>query len=108
MNVYLVNSTVRLTNAIVDSSGNPLVPIDMVLTIQDPSGCVTCIDMANMTTLSPGVFFYDVIAACPGTWTYNFSSTTGVFTTAAEAAFNVIESQIPAPTWTGAGGWQPT
>ncbi len=58
-NPYDVGDVVRLSTAITDSGGDPVVPGTLTLLVEDPAGDVEEIASGDMQNPSPGNYYYD-------------------------------------------------
>ena len=91
---YDIGQAVRLWGTF-EAGGIPTDPGTITLKVQDPSGNEDTFTFASgqITRLSAGVYYKDIVVDESGTWYYNYTST-GAVAAAQEKSFSVDTSEF--------------
>lgn len=90
---YDIGDQVTVQATFRNTAGTKTNPTDTTLKYKDPSGNVTTVNNASLSTPSTGVKTYDIAVDEAGQWWYRFAGT-GAVVAAEEGTFDVRPQQV--------------
>jgi hypothetical protein len=93
LEVHDIGDTVRLQASFRNFDGDLTSPTTTTLYIQDPSGVVTTVNNASISSGGTGVKYYDLAVDEAGTWWYRFKAA-GNLVAEEEGSFRVRNRQV--------------
>jgi hypothetical protein len=94
MNVYEIDTLVKVASAFVQAGGGGVDPTTVTLYIRDPTGAETTVPMGALSHDAAGVYSYPINANVSGYWTYKFQGAGNVETTSPDTKFLVQSSRL--------------
>lgn len=94
MNLYQIDTLVKVSSAFSQVGGAPIDPTTVTLYVVDPKGHKTTVPMASLSHDGPGAFSSLINASRSGIWTYKFQALGNVEVTSPDARFLVQSSRL--------------